>query len=123
MGRGLMAIFVSALALSPAVAEQRMIVAQLNCDMAGRLSAQARQAACLHEYERALDLMRQVKSAPRQCREPDERLDSYIVNISRLVALQQAGGPPTPCRPIQTGSTSYACEGPSTPLSEQQRKM
>ena len=78
----------------------------------------------MKEYERALRLVEQVRtSVPRQCRlEPDEKLAQYETNIRSLIAQQRAAGPPTPCRPIQTGPLSYSCGGDGRRLGEEDRK-
>jgi hypothetical protein len=109
--------------LSQAFSAQRITVAQLDCSLAKRLYDQAHEATCMHEYERALPLLEQVKSAvPRQCRlESDEVLEMYKANIRGLIAERQAGGPPTPCRPVRTGPTSYSC-GVAPKLSEEERR-
>jgi hypothetical protein len=97
--------------IPPVVAAPHTVLVQLNCSMAKRLYDQAHEATCLQEFERALGVLQQVRSSvPRQCRlESDEVMGRYEANIRTLIAQQRAGGPPTPCRPIQTGPTSYSC--------------
>lgn len=109
--------FVSAFSLSQAKA-------QLDCGPARRLYDQVHEASCMDEFEHALRLLQQVRSSvPRQCRlEPDEKLAEYEGNIRSLIAQQGTSGPPTPCRPLQTGPFSYSCWTPGTQLGEEDRK-
>lgn len=112
---------VSVNATAQAIAAERVGVAQLNCDGTRGLYTQAHVAACLHEFDRAVLILDQLRSsAPRACRlETDGQLDAYEANLRSLIANARAGGPPQRCVPIQTGPTSYSCAGgPPTQLTE-----
>ncbi len=102
---------IAAMPLSPAFSADNNVFAQLDCGVAKRLYRQAHEFTCLQQFEEAIVVLEGVRaSVPRGCRmESDSMLALYISNIRSLIAQKHAGGPPTPCRPIQTGPLSYTC--------------
>ena len=111
-GRFTLCLACTLFVLSPsAFANGPMMVAQLDCGEGQRLYEQAHEATSANEFERALLILEQLKSSvPRQCRESDEILDGYEANIRSKIVQQRAAGPQRPCRPVQTGPTSYICQ-------------
>ncbi len=107
------ALIITTLAVLFMLAHLQAAGAQSDCSGARRLYDQAHEATAARppRYEAALQLLEQIKtSMPRICRlETDEKLAVYEANLRTLLAKQQAGGPPTPCQPLQTGPTSYSC--------------
>lgn len=86
-------------------------VAQYDCTAARQLYEQAHQAQAAQQYQYVLQLLEAVRSSvPRYCRlESDGDLDRYEANLRNLIAQQGMGGGARPCRPAQTGPTSYSC--------------
>jgi len=84
--------------------------AQSGCAMARQLYDQAHEAQAAQRYEQVIQLFQTVRSSvPRQCRlESDADLDRYEANLRGLIAQRGSGGM-RPCRPVQTGPTSYSC--------------
>lgn len=100
------------LLLSQPAAARDIVVAQLDCSAGRHLYNEAHRATASNQHEYALQLLHAVRSSvPRNCRlESDEELDRYEINLRNLIAQQGAGRMPSPCRPIQTGPTSYSCQ-------------
>lgn len=100
------------LLLPQPAAARDIVVAQQDCSASKHLYNEAHQATASNQHEYALQLLQAIRSSvPRQCRlESDAELDRYEVNLRNLIAQQGAGKMPVPCRPVQTGPTSYSCQ-------------